>query len=277
MPNTPAVAPDELAQLAGFLSRHHRILVVTGAGCSTDSGIPDYRAADGSWKRRPPITWKLFVDDPLARRRYWARSQLGWPMFGNARPNAAHHALVRLADRGRLLGLVTQNVDTLHQRAGSRDVIDLHGRLSEVVCLGCARRSPRAELQHRLVAGNPGWSQLTANIAPDGDADLDGHDFGSYQVPDCERCGGLLKPHVVFYGESVPRDRVAAVNGWLAQADAVLVVGSSLTVFSGYRIVRDAVAAGLPAASVTRGATRADALLDIRIRASCAQVLDALV
>ena len=256
-----------------FLHAHRRLLVITGAGISTASGIPDYRDRDGAWKRPQPMTYQAFTGSDAARRRYWARSLLGWQRFGRARPNAAHHALAALQRQGRVQALVTQNVDGLHQQAGSTGVIDLHGRLDGIVCLGCGQRSARADFQQQLMAANPTWVDLPAGIAPDGDADLDEVDFSSFQVPGCPQCCGMLKPDVVFFGESVPRERVAAVQAHLAQCDGVLVVGSSLMVWSGFRFVKQAADAGLPIALLNRGATRADALATLKCEDDIAAVL----
>lgn len=247
--------------------------MLSGAGCSTGSGIPDYRDARGEWKRAQPMTWQVFTADPAARRRYWARSLVGWPRMGRALPNDAHHALVGLEQRGRLALLLTQNVDGLHQRAGSRAVIDLHGRLDTVVCLACDARSEREPFQRRLQAMNPGWSERRAELLPDGDAALDETDFSGFEVPACERCGGMLKPDVVFFGESVPRTRIAQANAALEASDAMLVVGSSLMVFSGFRFARRAAELGLPLASVTLGRGRADHLLTLKIEAPCGKAL----
>jgi NAD-dependent SIR2 family protein deacetylase len=259
--------------LQQFIAHHRKIVLITGAGCSTGSGIPDYRDAGGAWKRPQPVTFQAFINEPATRRRYWARSLVGWPRFGRAAPNAVHHALVALQRSGRMQALVTQNVDGLHQAAGSEGVIDLHGRLDAIVCLGCGTRSARAAFQQALVAANPAWVELPAGLAPDGDADLDEVDFSRFQVPDCSQCGGLLKPDVVFFGESVPRQRVDTVHAHVAAADAVLVVGSSLMVWSGMRFVQAAAQAGLPVAAVNRGHTRADALLKLKVDDDCAAAL----
>ena len=262
--------------LCGFLERHPRVLVLTGAGCSTDSGIPDYRDRTGAWKRSPPMHLQPFLQDPAMRRRYWARSLIGWPRFHSARPNAAHAALARLEAQGRVEQLVTQNVDGLHQRAGSRAVIDLHGRLDRVCCTGCGALLHREELQQQLLARNPRWSARAAPQAPDGDADLEGADWSDFEVPDCERCGGILKPDVVFFGERVPPERVARAMQHLGRADALLVVGSSLMVYSGYRFAQAAAQAGKPIAAVNLGHTRADALLSLKIERGCAEALGCL-
>lgn len=261
------------AALQRFVAQHRRLFVLTGAGCSTDSGIPDYRDADGGWKRTQPVTYQAFMGDELTRKRYWARSLVGWRRFGRALPNATHHALAQLEQLDKLELLLTQNVDGLHQRAGSRNVVDMHGRLDSVRCMGCEQRSPRHALQQALLARNPEWAALDASDAPDGDADLDGHDFSGFDVPACPHCGGILKPDVVFFGENVPRDRVATAMQALDSADAMLVVGSSLMVFSGYRFAHAAAKAGKPIAAVNLGRTRADALLSLKVEQPCAQAL----
>lgn len=262
-----------MSPLQHFVERHPRLFVLTGAGCSTDSGIPDYRNRDGEWKRAAPVTLQAFMGEHATRQRYWARSMIGWPHVARALPNVAHHALVQLERRGRIELLVTQNVDRLHQRAGSQRVIDLHGRLDEVRCMDCDWRASRNEFQRWLIERNPhGWQRDVA-IAPDGDADLTGMDFSRFEVPPCPRCGGIVKPDVVFFGEGVPRERVdAATQAWQA-ADAVLVVGSSLMVYSGYRFVQAAAKAGKPVAAVTLGRTRADSLLSLKIDARCGDAL----
>jgi NAD-dependent SIR2 family protein deacetylase len=216
------------------------------------------------------------VGDTLARKRYWARSMLGWRTMATARPTAAHRALARLEQAGRIQLLVTQNVDGLHNAAGSAQVVDLHGRIDTVCCLGCGARSPRQALQDELVSRNPLWLALDARSAPDGDADLEAQDFAEFDVPACTQCGGMLKPDVVFFGENVPRARVAAVRAALAQADALLVAGSSLMVYSGYRFVEEAVAAGKPVAAVNRGRTRADAVLTLKVEHEVGAALEAL-
>jgi NAD-dependent SIR2 family protein deacetylase len=262
-----------MTPLQSFIETHPHLFVLTGAGCSTDSGIPDYRDRDGQWKRPPPVNYGAFMHEPATRQRYWARSMVGWRRFGRALPNATHHALAELERRGQVDLLVTQNVDRLHQCAGSERVIDLHGRLDEVRCMTCDWRCARQAFQHTLVERNPAWAPLDASDAPDGDADLDGHDFAQFDVPPCPHCGGIVKPDVVFFGETVPRDRVdAATRAWQA-ADAVLVVGSSLMVYSGYRFVEAAARAGKPVAVLTLGRTRADALLTLKVDAPCHEAL----
>ena len=259
---------------AGFIERHPRLFVLTGAGISTDSGIPDYRDRAGQWKRTPPVTYQAFMHELPTRQRYWARSMVGWRRFGSAEPNATHRALVALERRGQLGLLVTQNVDRLHQRAGSANVVDLHGRLDEVRCMGCDWRLRPPRFPARCWSQrNPDWAHLDAADAPDGDADLEAQDFGRFDVPPCPRCGGIVKPDVVFFGENVPRERVdAATRAW-QDADAVMVVGSSLMVFSGYRFVAAAAKAGKPIATVNLGVTRADPLVTLKMDAPCAEAL----
>ncbi|MBB4221463.1 NAD-dependent protein deacetylase [Variovorax sp. 375MFSha3.1] len=264
------------AALADFATRHRKLFVLTGAGCSTESGIPDYRDLDGEWKRPSPVTYQAFMGEESTRKRYWARSLIGWPTMAGARPGAAHRALAKLGDAGRVGLLLTQNVDGLHDAAGSRGTVDLHGRIDTVRCMGCERRTPRSELQLELRRRNPRWAELEARAAPDGDADLEGRDFSTFDVPACPHCGGLLKPDVVFFGESVPKERVAAAFAALEEADAVLVAGSSLMVYSGFRFVQAAAAAGKPVAAVNLGRTRADALLSLKVEQPVGEALTTL-
>ncbi len=258
--------------LRHFIERHERVFLLTGAGCSTDSGIPDYRDARGEWKRLPPVTLQAFMGEDATRRRYWARSMLGWPRFGHAVPNTTHHALAALERSGRVALLLTQNVDCLHQRAGSRHVIDLHGRLDVVRCMGCEQRSPREALQRELERLNPQWLGIDAAPAPDGDVDLDDA-FTDFVIPACAQCAGVLKPDVVFFGENVPRERVDTAMEALSRADAMLVVGSSLMVYSGFRFARAAAQRGIPIAALNRGRTRADELLTLKCDGACAASL----
>ncbi|MBB3834224.1 NAD-dependent SIR2 family protein deacetylase [Xanthomonas arboricola] len=268
-----AVPAHDNDALQAFIERHQRLLVLSGAGCSTDSGIPDYRDLQGGWKRPQPVNFQAFMGELSTRQRYWARSLIGWPRFGQARPNATHHALAALEARGQLELLLTQNVDRLHQAAGSQAVIDLHGRLDVVRCMGCERRMPRTDFQVLLEQANPCWATLEAAQAPDGDADLDDVAFDTFVVPPCPVCGGVLKPDVVFFGENVPRERVERAFAHLQAADAVLVVGSSLMVYSGFRFVQAAARNGLPIAALNFGRTRADDLLTLKVEQSCAQAL----
>ncbi len=269
---------EGIDRLAEWLVGLRRVAVISGAGCSTPSGIGDYRDEAGGWKRRPPVQMQDFVKDRATRRRYWARSMLGWPLMSRARPNAAHAALAAMEARGCLNGLITQNVDGLHQAAGHRQVLELHGRLAEVVCLQCDARYPRSAMQHQLQRGNVFMEDAIAVAAPDGDADIaDDLDLSAFRVPDCRRCGGVLKPDVVFYGDSVPRARVEEAYAMVDSADALLVVGSSLMVFSSFRFCRRAQELGLPMAAVNRGVTRADDWLDLKVEADCAEVLPAVL
>lgn len=268
---------DMFTPLAEFVRRHPRLLVLTGAGCSTGAGIPDYRDSNGAWKRSEPMRFQLFVADALARQRYWARSMVGWRTMALARPTAAHHALVQLEAAGHVSLLVTQNVDGLHHAAGSNHVVDLHGRIDTVCCLACGARSQRRVLQDELLRRNPGWADLPALAAPDGDADLAAHDFAGFDVPACAACGGMLKPDVVFFGENVPVQRVAAVRAALTRSDALLVVGSSLMVYSGYRFVEDALLAGKPVAAVNQGRTRGDAVFTLKLEQEVGASLGALM
>ena len=265
--------------LIEFVAAHSRLLVISGAGLSTASGIGDYRNAAGEWKQAPPIQHAEFVGSEAGRRRYWARSVLGWPQFALARPNAGHRALAALERRRRVLGVVTQNVDRLHQLAGGRRVIDLHGRLDRVRCLDCGDRSTRAALQTWLETNNRAYLARYANAElqrrPDGDVEVLSVP-ADFALPACERCGGVLKPDVVFYGDSVPKIRVERAFRWLSAAEAVLVVGSSLMVFSSFRFVRAAHKAGKPIAILNRGRTRGDDLLGssgFKIEAECAPAL----
>ncbi|MGY1521806.1 NAD-dependent protein deacetylase [Luteimonas sp. A482] len=273
----PEAAPraGSAEALREWIARHRRIFVLTGAGCSTQSGIPDYRDRDGEWKRTPPITFQALTGSEATYRRYWARSSVGWPRFLSARPNAAHAALAALEQRGQVRTLLTQNVDGLHQRAGSQRVIDLHGRLDDVVCLGCGARSPRERIQSDIQSANPGWQSRLARTAPDGDADIDDSAVDGFTPPYCIQCSGLLKPDVVFFGESVPRQRVADAQQGLHESDALLVAGSSLMVWSGFRFARMAAAIGLPIAILNQGRTRADSLATLRIDADIATSLQA--
>jgi len=270
---SPKAASDALS---AFLERHPRLFVLTGAGISTGSGIPDYRDAEGEWKRPPPVRFHDFIHQPRTRRRYWARSLVGWPWFAAAKPNECHAALAAWEKQGRIAHLVTQNVDRLHQRAGSRGVTDLHGRLDNVICLDCGEHFSRESVQDWLVGKNPGYMDLKARVGPDGDAALVDRVRDDFRVPVCDACGGMLKPDVVFFGETVPRERVESTVGALHQADALLVIGSSLMVYSGFRYCRIAAEHGIPIASVNPGRTRADGLLTIRVNARFEDVLAGL-
>ncbi|KVW25899.1 iron dicitrate transport regulator FecR [Burkholderia ubonensis] len=274
--STVSIDPAALDALHAFVERHPRLLVLTGAGISTDSGIPGYRDRNGQWMRSAPIQLHEFLGSDAARRRYWARSMIGWPVVGNARPNRSHAALARLGAAGRIERLVTQNVDGLHQRAGSTDVIELHGGINGVTCLDCGAHHARAAIQAVLEAENPELLGAQAQPAADGDAHLEWHALDAFRIPACPACGGLLKPAVVFFGENVPRERVAVAAAALDAADALLVVGSSLMVYSGYRFCVWAQAQHKPVAALNLGHTRADPMLTLKVEAPCASALDAL-
>jgi NAD-dependent SIR2 family protein deacetylase len=272
-----AASESRLDRLVELLATRRRWFVLTGAGCSTESGIPDYRDADGEWKHRRPMQYREFVGSAAARQCYWARSFVGWRRIAAAEPNAAHRALAALESGGRVSCLVTQNVDRLHARAGSRNLIDLHGRLDRVECLGCRSRFRREAFQRELERLNPGPVAAPAAITPDGDAELLGGDVAGFRVPSCPRCGGVLKPEVVFFGEQVPKPRVERAFRALEEADAMLVAGSSLMVFSGYRFARAAAARGVPLVLVNLGRTRADGEATVKVEGRCGEVLQGLV
>jgi NAD-dependent SIR2 family protein deacetylase len=265
------------ADLDNFVRQHPRLFVLCGAGVSTDSGIPGYRDDEGQWKRKPPVMLQDFLSSEAVRRRYWARSIAGWPMLANARPNGAHRALARLESQGRLQKLVTQNVDGLHQQAGSSDVIELHGNAGKVICLDCGAGALRENIQRVLEEANPEFTAICATAAPDGDADFEPRRLEAFKLPVCARCGGVLKPDVVFFGDSVPRDRVDAALNALEQAAAVLVVGSSLMVYSGYRFCERAWQMAKPIAAINMGRTRADHLFTLKLSRSCAEALAGVV
>ena len=263
--------------LLDFFGAHPRLVVLTGAGISEGSGIPTYRDSEGNWLRNDPITHQEFTGCEHKRRRYWGRSLVGWPGVRDARPNAAHQALARLERESRIELLITQNVDRLHQRAGSDNVIDLHGRLDRVMCLACKAFSHREIMQQRLERHNSHLRDLAADVRPDGDADLSMEQVTSVVVPACEACGGDLMPDVVFFGGSVPRERVAHCTEAIARADALLVIGSSLRVFSGYRFCRRAAEAGKPIAILNPGVTRADPLATLKLPHAAEELLSGLM
>lgn len=246
-----------------------RWLVLTGAGVSTDSGIPDYRGPGSP--ARTPMTYQEFVRTAEGRQRYWARAHVGWGRMSGAEPNATHVVLAEMEAAGRLTGLITQNVDGLHERAGHRDLVDLHGRIDRVVCLDCGDITPRSALHERLADLNPGWESRVGEVAPDGDVVLD--ETADFVVAPCERCGGRLKPDVVFFGENVPKDRVARCYAWVAEAEALVVLGSSLQVMSGLRFVKAARLRDIPVVIVNRGTTRGDDLATLKLDAGCAETL----
>lgn len=269
----PSTDVTELAALA----RGRTVVALTGAGMSTDSGIPDYRGPGSP--RRNPMTYQQFMGDAAFRRHYWARNHLGWRFMDATRPNAGHRALAALERSGHVRGVITQNVDLLHTKAGSRSVIDLHGSYAQVRCMGCEHRISRMSLAERLDAANPGFAESVAaatgvEIAPDADAVIE--ETAHFRVVGCDRCGGILKPDIVYFGESVPRERVDAAFAMVESAELLLVLGSSLTVMSGLRFVRRAAKIGVPVAIVNRGATRGDEFATVALHAGCSETLTAV-
>jgi NAD-dependent SIR2 family protein deacetylase len=262
-------APELVTLLQG-----RRVAVLTGAGMSTDSGIPDYRGPDSPPSN--PMTIRQFTSDRAFRQRYWARNHVGWRHMHETLPNAGHHALAALEHAGVVCGLITQNVDLLHTKAGSRVVVNLHGTYAGVVCLDCGHTMPRAALAELLEAANPGFIERTEAVggiavAPDADAVIG--DTRTFSIVDCVSCGGMLKPDIVYFGENVPKDRVQQAYSLVDEADALLVAGSSLTVYSGYRFVRHAAALGIPVAIINRGPTRGDDLATVKVDNGCSEML----
>jgi len=272
--SAPALHDDPLAALVALFERGP-VAVLTGAGISTESGIPDYRGPETRRRARNPIQYRDFLHKPESRRRYWARSMLGWPRFSRAAPNLGHAALVRLERAGFVRGLLTQNVDGLHLAAGSHEAIELHGALRSVVCMTCGALSCRDALQRALEAENPELATAHVELAPDGDAELDDERLQSFRVVDCP-CGGALKPYVVFFGENVPKPRVDDAMRHLDAANALVVVGSSLAVYSGLRFVHAAEKRGIPIGIVTLGETRGDGCASVRVDASAGATLSGL-
>ena len=265
-------APELVALLAG-----RQVAVLTGAGLSTDSGIPDYRGPDSPPAN--PMTIRQFTSSTDYRRRYWARNHLGWRHMAQTEPNAGHRALARLERAGVVTGVITQNVDLLHTKAGSRTVINLHGTYARVVCLDCGHTMSRAALAERLESANPGFAQRAEQVgglavAPDADAVVG--DTATFRFVDCPACDGMLKPDIVYFGESVAKEVVDQAYSLVDQSDALLVAGSSLTVFSGYRFVRHAAARNLPIAIINRGATRGDDLATVKVEGGCSAMLTLL-
>lgn len=259
--------------LRSFIEAHGPVALLGGAGISTASGIPDYRDADGKWKNAQPVQYADFVNQSSTRRRYWARSYAGWERIATATPNAAHDALASLERRGHIDTLITQNVDCLHQRAGSKRVVDLHGRLDRVICLDCRTPMTREHWQEQLAATNPNWQARVDYYKPDGDAELEQADIDRFDVPPCPECGGMMKPDVVFFGENVPRARVREAMDVVERSPALVVVGSSLMVFSGFRFARRASQLDKPICILNRGKTRADDLATLKIEKDCGHVL----
>jgi NAD-dependent SIR2 family protein deacetylase len=267
-----AESPELIALLAG-----RRVALLTGAGISTDSGIPDYRGPDSPPSN--PMTIRQFTSDPVFRQRYWARNHVGWRHMDDTQPNAGHRAAAALERDGVVNGVITQNVDLLHTKAGSRNVINLHGTYAQVVCLSCGQSISRATLAEELDALNPGFTERVEAVgglavAPDADAVV--ADTASFRYLDCASCGGMLKPDIVYFGENVPKDVVRQAFSLVDDAEALLVAGSSLTVFSGYRFVRHASALGIPVAIINRGPTRGDDLAAVKVEAGCSELLTLL-
>lgn len=280
---SPALRGAEAVEALVALLGGRRVVGLVGAGCSTASGIPDYRGPETRRRARNPIQYQTFVGEDAGRQRYWARAMVGWPRFRASRPNPAHLALAALERAGVVSGLITQNVDRLHHAAGSERVVELHGALHEVICLSCAAVESRDSLQERLLALNPDWHRAVlegqdeqAEQAPDGDAELPAERVAGFRVAGCRRCGGVLKPKVVFFGENVPPDVTARAWSLFDEGEVLLVVGSSLTVFSGYRFVRKAAQRGVPVALVNLGPTRGDPLIELRVDERVEQVLPEL-
>ena len=271
-------AEDAAAALDGLtdLVAGGGVLVLSGAGISTESGIPDYRGPSSAARTASPMTWQTFTGDPVARHRYWARSHLGWRTIGTARPNDGHRAVAALQRHGLLTGVITQNVDGLHQAAGAGEVTDLHGRLDRVRCLDCGRLSDRAELEARLTEANRSWHAVATGINPDGDVDLPDRALDGFRLVGCTGCDGVLKPDVVFFGETVPPDRVSRGYELLAGSRSLLVLGSSLTVMSGHRFVLRAARDGCPVAIVNQGTTRGDRYAAVTVVAPLGTVLPAV-
>lgn len=266
---------EQLLKLADFIARHPRLLVLTGAGMSTASGIPDYRDKDGVRRGTAPVQGPQFRKHDAVRRRYWARSMVGYPALARAEPNAGHRALAGL--NGHIGGLLTQNVDGLHQKAGSAPVLELHGNIHQVVCLDCHAPFTRSFVQGQLVDANPQLAALRAAPLPDGDAHLEPEALDLFHIPWCVHCGGMLTPDVVFFGDGVPPQRTQRALAMMDEAAALLVIGSSLIVFSGFRFCRLAAAAGKPIAAVNLGKTRADDMFALKVEDSAEQVLPALL
>ena len=250
------------------------VAVLSGAGISTESGIPDYRGPEGSFKRNhQPMTYQIFLRDPFGRKRYWARSHLGWEFMAHVTPNKGHLAVAQLEHQGNIRGVITQNVDGLHQSAGSRNVIDLHGRLDRVTCLECGATWPRDVIQQRLAQANIGWLASATTFNPDGDAELTEAEVHTFREVACELCGGVLKPDVVYFGENVPPQRVEQAYDLVRSANTLLVLGSTLTVFSGRRFALDAQKRGIPVAIINSGPTRADEIATVKIDAPLGDTL----
>lgn len=265
----------DLNALQSFLSENPRIVILTGAGISLAAGIPTYRDKHGTWRHSEPVQHQEFLNDPSRRQRYWLRSMNGWPAVRDSQPTRAHSALADLEQHGHIELLITQNVDRLHQRAGSENVIDLHGRLDKVLCLECGIRHNRDAVQQQMNEHNSSNS-IKSSARPDGDAEVDLEQEENFVVPICNDCGGILKPDVVFFGGTVPRERVHACMDAIDRADALLTVGSSLQVYSGFRFCRRAVEMGKQLVTINPGKTRADDIAHLKIQADCQDLLSIL-
>ncbi|TCO53638.1 NAD-dependent protein deacetylase [Actinocrispum wychmicini] len=272
----PRPSTTSLAEVTAVLADGD-VVVLSGAGLSTESGIPDYRGAEGTLRRHAPMTYQDFVSSETGRQRYWARSHIGWRTIARAAPNKGHHAVAALRANGYLSGVITQNVDGLHQAAGTPDVVDLHGSLDRVICLGCRETSPREDLDLRLRLANPDFGGTALALNPDGDVDLDDAAARRFTLVDCSECAGVLKPDVVFFGENVPKPRVEQCYRLVDEANALLVLGSSLTVMSGLRFVRHAAKNGKPVLIVNRGRTRGDEYATVRVDLPLGQALTSLL
>ncbi|KAH8329871.1 hypothetical protein KR067_006088 [Drosophila pandora] len=279
VPQHKPVLEDDIKRLEDFLLSKPNVLVLTGAGISTESGIPDYRSEGvGLYARtnHKPIQHMEFVKSSAVRKRYWARNFVGWPSFSATQPNATHHALARFEREQRVQAVVTQNVDRLHTKAGSKQVVEVHGSGYVVKCLSCEYRIDRHEFQSILSSLNPAFQDAPDMIRPDGDVEIPTEYIDNFRIPECPDCGGDLKPEIVFFGDSVPRARLDEIAALVYNSDGLLVLGSSLLVFSGYRVVLQTKDLKLPVAIVNIGDTRADHLADIKISAKCGDVLPKL-
>lgn len=264
-------------QLLNLLGNGH-VVVLSGAGISTESGIPDYRGPSGSLQRNhQPMTYQTFLRDPFGRKRYWARSHLGWEYMSQVQPNAGHKAVADLEQAGFITGVITQNVDGLHQAAGSANVIDLHGRLDRVSCLGCGTTWPRSHIQQRLAHANTDWTAHSTTFNPDGDAELSETEVHSFNEVSCELCEGIIKPDVVYFGENVPSARVEQSYDMVNSAKCLLVLGSTLTVFSGRRFALHAQKNSIPIAIINDGPTRADDIAQVKLESSLGSTLTSIV
>lgn len=279
VPSSNLADRSSLEQLQSFVSQASRLFVITGAGVSTESGIPDYRSEGvGLYARTKhrPIQHIEFIRSSKARQRYWARNYVGWPLFSSHLPNAVHYTLRNWEEKGKIHWLVTQNVDALHSKAGHQRLTELHGCSHRVVCMGCGQMTAREELQKRFAALNPVWEVSAGEVAPDGDVLLEDEQVLQFRVPSCQACGGIVKPAVTFFGDTVDRATVQVVHDRLAEADAVLVAGTSLQVYSGYRFLLAASERRHPMAILNIGPTRADHLAELKVSARCGEVIPIL-